>query len=545
VSAHSNAIAVEEERSNHGVRQFAREALVRNVWIDMAARAGYLLTRVLIPPFVLSHIGLDAYSLWAAVFVFVAYAGATTIGVSAAYVKYVADYAARGEAHKSNTLLSTGFVTVGAASLVAFGLVVLGLGQVLSWLHMPAHLQHEARIVVLLVASSFLFDFAFSMFRDSLAGAQKIAEVQIIWVASYLIETALIVVLLSTGHGVIGLADAFVVRMMVSAVLSVVMAYRLLPWIRISIRWPSREALGQLVRFGGVVQFVAILGTVLNTVERAIALPLVGLSAVGLLDISDKLPGMAAIIPTALATSLFPAAAYLRGGFSDNAEGRQVITDLYFRGTRYMSLIAGAIAGLLATSAAPLMAVWLGKVYPGTVYLMAIFAIQQHFHVMTGPGTAILKGIGRPREELFYSVPNIVAVIVLMPLTYLVLGRWSIVGLGSAVALATAVSATGFIFHVNRILQVRWRRFVRYVLLPGVVPYIVGTVFIVPASLATHGGRWRGAAIIAIVGALYALTLTVVLDFTVLDDSERQSLRNVLRRESRRLGQLIRSNYSL
>lgn len=545
MSAQPKAIVLEEARSSQGVRRYAREALVRNVWIDMASRAGYLLTRVLIPPFVLSRIGLDAYSLWAAVFVFVAYAGATTIGVSAAYVKYVADYAARGEAHKSNTLLSTGFVTVGAASVVAFGLIVLGLSQVLSWLHMPAHLQHEARIVVLLVAGSFLFDFAFSMFRDSLAGAQKIAEVQIIWVASYLIETALIVILISTGHGVLGLAEAFVVRMMVSTVLSVFLAYRLLPWIRISIRWPSREALSQLVRFGGVVQFVALLGTVLNTVERAIALPLVGLSAVGLLDISDKLPGMAAIIPTALATSLFPAAAYLRGGFADNAEGREVISDLYLRGCRYMSLLAGAISGLLATSAVPLMTVWLGRVYPGTGYLMAIFAVQQQFHVMTGPGTSIMKGIGRPREELFYSVPNIAAVLVAMPLSYLVLGRWTILGLGSAVVVATIISSTGFIIHVNRILKVSKGRFLRHVLLPGLVPYIVGLVFMAPASLAAHGGRWRGAAIIAIVGILYALTLTVVLDFLVLDAGERQSLRNVLRRESRRLGQLVRSNYSL
>jgi len=545
VSAQPKAIVLEQERSNQGVRRFAREALVRNVRIDMLARAGYLLTRVVIPPFVLSRIGLDEYSLWAAVFVFVAYAGATTIGVSAAYVKYVADYTARGEASKSNTLLSTGFFIVGAGSVIAFGLVVVGLDHVLLWLHMPTHLQHDARIVVLLVAGSFLFDFAFSMFRDSLAGAQKVAEVQIIWVASYLIETALIVVLLSTGHGVIGLAEAFVVRMMVSTVLSVVLAYRLLPWIRISIRLPSREALNQLIRFGGVVQFVALLGTILNTVERAIALPLVGLSAVGLLDISDKLPGMAAIIPTALATSLFPAAAYLRGGFADNAEGRQVISDLYFKGARYMNLIAAAIAGLLATSAVPLMAVWLGKVYPGTGYLMAIFAIQQHFHVMTGPGTSIMKGIGRPREELFYSVPNIAAVLVLMPLSYFVLGHWTILGLGTAVVIATLISATGFIVHVNRVLKVSTRHFLRYVLLPGIVPYIVGLFFIAPASLARHGGRWHGAAIIAIVGVLYALTLTVVLDLTVLDPGERKSLRNVLGRESKRLGQLIRSGYSL
>ena len=56
----------------------ARTALVRNVGVDMTARVGYLVTRVFIPPFVLSRIGLEAYSLWAALFIVISYAGATT-----------------------------------------------------------------------------------------------------------------------------------------------------------------------------------------------------------------------------------------------------------------------------------------------------------------------------------------------------------------------------------------------------------------------------------------------------------------------------------
>jgi O-antigen/teichoic acid export membrane protein len=539
MAAQPKSIVLAPEKQE--IRHFARDALVRNVGIDMIARAGYLVTRVFIPPFVLARIGLDAYSLWAAIFVFVVYAGATTVGVSSAYVKYVADYTARGEASKANALLSTGFMTVGVASAIVFGILALGLTHVLSWLHLPAHLHHEADVVVLLVAASFLCDFAFSMFRESLSGAQKVAEVQIIWIASYLVETALIVLLLSTGHGVIGLAEAFVVRMGVSISLSILLAYRLLPWLRISFRSYSRESLRQLVNFGGTVQVVALLATFINTVERAIALPLVGLSAVGLLDISDKLPGMAALIPTALANSLFPAAAYLRGGFADTADGREIILELYFRGARYMNLVAGSIAGLFATSSIPLMTVWLGKVYPGTAYLMAIFAVQQHFHVMTGPGTAILKGVGRPREELFYSLPNLVWVLVMMPLSYLVLGRWSIIGLGSAVVVATVISATGFIIHVNRILRVPWRRFIRYAIVPGIAPYLVGLLFAAPAALASPGGRWRGAAIMGAVAILYAITLAIVVDLTVLEAGERQWFRTALMRESRRIFGTLRS----
>src|SRR5580698_1373747 len=74
-----------------------REALTRNIGRDAAARIGYLLTRLLIPPFVLSRIGLSAYSVWSAIFIMVSYVGVTTMGVSVVYVKYTAEFAARGE----------------------------------------------------------------------------------------------------------------------------------------------------------------------------------------------------------------------------------------------------------------------------------------------------------------------------------------------------------------------------------------------------------------------------------------------------------------
>jgi len=166
------------------------------------------------------------------------------------------------------------------------------------------------------------------------------------------------------------------------------------------------------------------------------------------------------------------------------------------------------------------MAVWMGKVYPSTAYLMAIFALQQHFHVMTGPGTSILRGIGQPQQELFYSIPNVITVMIAMPLSYLVIGRWSIVGLGSAVVVATAISAVGFIFHVNRILDVPWRRFVRYAIAPGLVPYGLGLLFAVPASSAMRVGRWHGLAILVVVGATYAVVLAAVMRLTVLDPEE-------------------------
>src|SRR5689334_11221743 len=93
---------------NEDHRNAVRDTLSSGVALGLAARAGYLLTRFLIPPFVLAHIGLEAYGLWATTFILVSYVGISTLGMSNVYIKYIAEYAARRDFKRANQLLSTG-----------------------------------------------------------------------------------------------------------------------------------------------------------------------------------------------------------------------------------------------------------------------------------------------------------------------------------------------------------------------------------------------------------------------------------------------------
>ena len=514
-----------------------RDALTRNVGPDIASRIGYLLSRIFIPPFVLARLGLELYGLWSTAFIVVSYLGISTFGISSVYVKYVAEFAARGETRKANSILSTGLVITAAGCTALYAALWLGWPHVQHWLNVPAYLQRTAHDVILMVVAIFLCDLTASVFRDAMSGAQKIAEIQAIWVVCYIVEAGCIFYLVGTGHGILGLAEAFMVRTILSILLSAALAYRMLPWLRISPFLCTRESMRALLGFGGVVQLGALVAIGLNTVERVIAAPLIGLSAVGLLDLSDKLPQMASSIPFAFAGAFLPAASYLNGADAGTAqERREVIVKLYLKGARYMNLSSATLAALLATASGPILAVWMGKIHPGTAFLMSIFAVQQQIHLLTGPGTSILKGIGRPREEFFYSVPNVIALAAAVPLSRLVLGRWSVVGLGVAAVAATIVSAIGFLVHANRILEIPWRRYASFVLIPGAVPYLVGAVVSVPAwMLVPQLSRWHGAALIVAIGIVYCAAMVLLADRVILERDERGWFRAVIRQKLTRL----------
>jgi O-antigen/teichoic acid export membrane protein len=536
MNAVSQPVLPEEQRptGRKGHEGVVLDALTRNIGRDTLARIGYLLTRLLIPPFILARIGLPAYSVWSAIFILVSYVGITTMGVSVVYIKYTAEFTSLGETDKANSLLSTGMFSTAAICALIFGLLTLEMHQVLVWLRVPPSLLAEAQVAVLMVIATFLCGLVFGVFGQALAGSQKIAETQGVWVISYVAEVVLIFILVRSGHGLLGLAEAFLVRQVLAIGLNAFVAFRMLPWLRISPRRFSLDSLRRLTSFGGIVQISSLLSVALNTIERVIAGPLVGLTALGIMDLSDKWPTMSCMVADSFAASFIPAASYLKGGRPNKPFGDdEIVPRLYLRGARYMHVATSSLCALLAVASRPFLAAWLGPAYVASAYLMTIFAVQQNVHHMTGPGTSILKGIGLPKEELYYIVPNIIAAAAMIPLSRMILGHWSVSGLGSAVVIATLASASFFVAHANRILGVSWRTYLRSVVVPGLVPYIVGLCVAIPAwKLTDNVTRLHAAAIMGGVVVGYAVTLAIVLDRIVLSSDERSWFRLVIRREA-------------
>ncbi len=500
-----------------------RDSLSRNVVVDVAARVGYLVSRFFIPPFVLAHVSLEAYGLWSTAFIVVSYVGLSTMGISTVYIKFVAEYLARREYKKANQLLSTGLCLTIPFCIVVFLGVCLLWPHMAVWLKIAPGLQADAREVVLSVIAIFLASLSLGAFHDAVVGAQMTDQVQRRWVVCYTIETLLIFILVGSGRGIRGLSEAFLVRTVVDVVLCLIMARRLLPWLRISPRLVTREAFRTLFAFGAVVQIQGVLSVALSSIERAIAAPLVGLAGAGLLDIGKKLPGMAGSVPIAFASSFTPAASYLHGGLEGSPDQRDAVRRLYLRGARYMNLSAAYFCGLLAVMPGPLIDVWMGKHYAGSAYLVVIFSIATQFHLMTGPGTSILKGIGRPKEEFHYALPNVLALVIAVPCSRLILGQWTGLGIATAVAVSTVVSASYFVWHANRLLRAPFEEYAKGVLVPGFAPYLVAAPFALPAYyLVAHTGRWAGAGWLAAIGAAYSLALLILVDTVVFGPGERQ-----------------------
>lgn len=132
---------------------------------------------------------------------------------------------------------------------------------------------------------------------------------------------------------------------------------------------------------------------------------------------------------------------------------------------------------------------------------------------------------------------NLAALAIALPAARLIAGGWTVIGLGAAVASATVVAAIIFICWANHLLAIPARRYLEFVVIPGLVPYLVGLVFALPAYYGVaHTSRWGGAAVMTVVGALYSLALITVVSVGVLDLGERYWFGAVIRQH---LGRLV------
>jgi O-antigen/teichoic acid export membrane protein len=502
----------------------------------MVAKVGYLVTRFLIPPFVLAHVGLEAYGVWATAFVLVSYLGISTFGISNVYIKYVAEYSAKRQYERANGVLAAGLLITTSLSLVLFAVVAVFLPDILVWLDVSPDLRASAGEVVLIVVAVFLASIAFSVFKDTLIGRQRIAAEQGIWTVSFLVETLLIFVLVGLGRGIVGLAEAYLIRTIIEVVAALVIVYRTEPWFSLSPRAITRQSLRVIVRFGGTVQVLGFLAIALHSVERLLAATLIGVKAAGLVDIAKKLPGMAGTIPSVFAGAFVPAASYLHGGLENDPNGRAKIAQLYLKGGRYMNLAAAFICAFLATLPQPILDAWLGEQYPGAATMMLLFAVAVQIGKLTGPGTSILKGIGRPQDEFYYAIPNILLLLVLVPLSWYLAGGWELLPIVVAIVVSTALSALVFILHANRLLQISARDYVVRVIVPGLAPYVVGILVAIPVTMMQSGlDRLELAMLVIAAGMIYSIVTIGVTVFIVFDRGERLWFQSIAARYLNRL----------
>lgn len=498
--------------SNSSSQQFRKD-----VSFTLFAKTLYLVTRVALPPLILAHVTLTEYGMWSIAFIVISYLGLTATGFASVYIRSGAQAHQANNVDQLSRLVSTGILVLSGLSLVLFGLLWIGMPWVMGALKIESAQQATARMLVLGSSAIFLIDMSLGAYAYLLHGLGRIRQEQAIWVVAFLVEMVAVLLLLWTGWGIASLLLAFGIRYVISLSSAAWVVHRSLPGLRLSLAYFDKGVLREFMGYGSIVQASSLLANALHSAERVLAGWFLGASAAALFDLGNKLPSTATSIPSAVSSVAMPAAA--------RSQGAAEVLELYLRSTRMTGLLTALPMPFLALFALPLCHLWLGQrpEVPVVAAIMSVLSVSCHVHILTGPGSAILRGTGSASNEFIYHGLRIVW------LSLCVGGVWlahllSATMLANAVAVAGVGAALCYLAWNHRHLSKSYRGFVGQVLWPALAGY-PAAVLLWPLGAALwpspDSGRWSWVGPLTLVGTSYAVLLAATLYFTVLSLSEK------------------------
>jgi len=493
-----------------------------NAVMGTAGRLLYLLSRVGLPPLILHFVTLEEYGLWSTCFLLISYVSMGAFGVSNVYIRYVAEYNVKEQYSSINGLVSTGLLLTFIFSLLALGGVWLSMPLILKSFNVAPKLQDTAQVLILGTLATMLLDMTLGAFAYVLHGLQKIAQQTLVWIISFLLETALIVALLYNGYGVNSLLWAFFARYIFSTLVYVVLCYQAIPGLKISLRQVKREYFSRFLHYGGILQLSGLLSIFMYSIERLIAGHLSGLAAVAVLDLGQKFPVMASQVFSSMNANFLPAITE-----AHSLGKKEEIQRMYAQGLRYLNLFNGLAMGFLAPFATWLLAAWMGHAdhLDNTIMVMVCACAGYQLNVLTGPLSAYFQGINQPARTFGYLGWQMIFIIVGMLLAWRYLS-FDVVIVAEIVMLARILSALIYLLRGNYLLGVSFWRFLKSVMWPGIMPYAFG-YGIMNALQPWLGGlnvnRWYLIMILAAIGLVYTLQ-TMGFFYAFMCNKEEQSL---------------------
>lgn len=504
-----------------------QNTLSRNVVVSLFTNILYLVTRLFIPPFILSYVSLEEYGIWSICFILISYLGVSVIGVTNVYIRYVAVFAAKGEFKKINQLVSTGLISVSLLCLLLIPIMWFGLPFVFEPLHISPNLYQIAFFLIFGTMLIFMADLSVGVFGYILQSLQKIVQERIIWTISYMLETVLIVLFLVSGYGIYGLLYAFLLRVISAVVLYTIACFRALPELSISVSYFDRKMLKLFFHFGGIVQISGLLGILNRSLEKIIAGFFIGVEATGLYEVGEKFPVMALMLPGSINAVLLPTTAHLHA-----KELKSKIIQIYVKGSRLINILTGLMMGFMAPFASAIIIAWLGPKpeYQIAASILAWFTIAYQMDVLTGPASAIYRSINKPGQELIYGVLQLLLVVVGTATGFLFFG-YTIMAINIAVASMKVISALIYISYSNRYFKVSEIEFFFKVYFPGLVPYIFGYGLAWLSSqwfLEVKDNRIDTLFYLLFVWIAYVLTIPAFLYAFFCQEDEQRSIRKQL-----------------
>lgn len=424
-----------------------------------------VLCGIVIMPLTLHRIGDGNYGVWLFVGSLFSYSGLLNLGFGGTISRYVADLQARREWLRLNQVvnvtLAVYIVMSGVAMALTAGLIWMA-PSLSAWEQVPLQ---EVRIVLFLLGLNIAIGMVGSVFGGILMGLQRFDVELMIEIPNILLRLILIVLFVHADGGLVVLAMISLLLTFVEHAVTITMACRSLPTLRISPRLFSRDVLRECMSFSSFSFLNTIAEQLIHATDTIVIGLMLGPEAIVPYHIGLRLTNYISSPIQQIGMVAMPRAGELA------ATGQLLqMRRLVNRGVGLaFLLIMGAFVG--AGFFGPLVIrTWIGSGYEASHVVLLILMAARLIATPLGVLRSVLFGLGDVRYPALIHVGEAVCNLVL---SLILIGPLGIVGVALGTLIPMLVFELALLLpYAMRLLELGWRQVVRDILSPQVLPLV-------------------------------------------------------------------------
>ncbi|HKD03125.1 MAG TPA: flippase [Terriglobales bacterium] len=436
------------------MKTFSKTEILKNVGSSWFALGINVLVGIFISPYILHHLGDDAFGLWVLIFSVTGYYGLFDLGIRSSIVRYVAKYSAVDDHEQLNRLISTALTSYSAVCLVCLLLTGVGAFFVSSLFRVSPDFLVTARWLFLMVGASVALGFPLGVFGGILEGLQRFYLLNFTSVTSILLRALLIIIVLKHGGGLLSVALITAGLPLITATLNALFVLHLLP-LELSRHYVDRATLRKIATYGGPTFMIIVAGRLRFKTDALVIGTFLSSAAITYFAIGSRLVDYATEVVSSLAQVFVPMSSQ-----SDATGDLARVRKIFVAGNRACAMVIFPISAMLIILGKSVIEAWVGKRYVATSYpVLLVLLIPSTLMLAQAASGRVLFGIGRHRTWAWVALAEGGANLVL---SILLVRRFGI--LGDAIGTAIPLTCSMLFFlphHLCRLLRIPLGRYLR------------------------------------------------------------------------------------
>jgi O-antigen/teichoic acid export membrane protein len=430
------------------MKKLDKIAIFKNVGSSWFALGFNILAGLFLSPYIIHHLGDDAFGLWILIFAITGYYGLFDLGIRSSIIRYVANYSTTKKTDELNRLINTALFAYGGIGTVAILITITLSFFVGSIFRISGNSIHVARWLFLMAGSAVAMGFPLGVFGGILEGLQRFYVLNFTSVSSTLVRALLIVIALRHGRGLLTVALITVSLPLLTGLVNVAVVLRILP-LRFGFKHLNRESLQRIASYSGATFIIIIAGRLRFKTDAVIIGTFLSSAAITYFTIGSRLVDYAGEIVSGLAQLFVPMSSH-----SDATGDLAGLRKIFVAGNRACALIIFPISAMLIVLGKSVIEAWVGARYVAICYpVMLVLVIPSTLMLAQSASTRVLFGMAKHKT---------LAVVMLLEgganlfLSIFLVRRFGI--LGDAFGTAMPLACTTLFFlprHLCRVLKLR------------------------------------------------------------------------------------------